>query len=40
MQQRPVSYLEIDFKQKVKGLSAGDQLSTKLYEILLPYNSL
>ena len=32
--------LEICFKLKVKGLCVGDQFSTKLYTILLPYNRL
>ena len=32
--------LEIGFKIRVKGLCAGDQHSTKLYEILSPYNGL
>ena len=30
----------IGFKSRVKGLCVGDQLSTKLYEILSPYNGL
>ena len=32
--------LEIGFKRKVKGLCAGDQFSSKLDKILLPYNRL
>ena len=32
--------LEIGFKRRVKSLCAGDQFSTKLYKILLPYNRL
>ena len=32
--------LEIGFKREVKGLCAGDQFSSKLDKILLPYNRL
>ena len=32
--------LEIGFKRKVKGLCAGDQFSSKLHKILLPYDEL
>ena len=32
--------LEIGFKGKGKGLCAGDQFSSKLHKILLPYNRL
>ena len=32
--------LEIGFKRKVKGLCAGNQFSSKLDKILLPYNRL
>ena len=32
--------LEIGSKRKVKGLCAGDQFSSKLHKILLPYNRL